>query len=173
MRYYYYKIAVQTRLYVNVYTRNYASTWYLLVWRATAVHPSIVAIKHSKLPKIVKTQSPYIKPVSKPVMILQSCTSSNSMTPTLCLHAIIESQHLHAFAEMSLSHITSDFKRPPVSPVRIVPIIWRITQTAEKNVNKLICKSRWTSCYYRTWNNISLILLHTECPLICFFFFIN
>lgn len=37
----------------------------------TAVHPKIVAIKHSKLPKIVKTQSPYNNPVSSPVITLQ------------------------------------------------------------------------------------------------------
>lgn len=96
---------------------------------------------------MVRTQSPYIKPVSKPVTILQSSTSSNSITPTLCLHAIIESQHLQVCPEMPFSHITSDFNSSPASPVRIVPIICRTTHTAEKNVNKLICNNNKVTDY--------------------------
>ncbi|RMX49089.1 hypothetical protein pdam_00003875 [Pocillopora damicornis] len=72
-------------------------------------------MKHSKLPKMVRTQSPYNNP-----------------------QAISDSQHLQRGPEISFSHMTSDLSKPPASPVRIVPIICRTTHTAEKNKHRSV-----------------------------------
>ena len=100
----------------------------------------MVATKHSKLPKIFKTQSPYINPVISPVKMLQLSTPSNSNLSTLTLHMVMEEQQLHLSPEICFSHITSDLSNPPVSPVKMVAIICTTTHAAEKKVNMLICK---------------------------------
>lgn len=104
------------------------------------MHPRMVATKHSKLPKIFKTQSPYINPVISPVKMLQLSTPSNSNLSTLTLHMVMEEQQLHLSPEICFSHITSDLSNPPVSPVKMVAIICTTTHAAEKKVNMLICK---------------------------------
>lgn len=105
------------------------------------MHPRMVATKHSKLPKIFKTQSPYINPVISPVKMLQLSTPSNSNLLALTLHMVMEEQQLHLSPEICFSHITSDLSNPPVSPVKMVAIICTTTHAAEKKVNMLIDKT--------------------------------
>lgn len=102
------------------------------------MHPRMVATKHSKLPKIFKTQSPYINPVISPVKMLQLSTPSNSNLSALTLHMVMEEQQLHLSPEICFSHIISDLSNPPVSPVKMVAIICTTTHAAEKRVNMLI-----------------------------------
>ena len=124
----------------------------------------MVATKHSKLPKIVKTHSPYINPVISPVKMLQLSTPSNSNLSALTLHMVMEEQQLHLSPEICFSHITSDLSNPPVSPVKMVAIICTTTHAAEKKVNMLICKQyergKWERNIQVRW--CMFLYLHTR-----------